>query len=94
MSECTHDERPSVVFAVLVLKEDVDDGGHEGIQEGEDRDGDEELCRGRIVSDEEHALPHYALAHGCFKGHLVQPDTHRGRDYFDRICFTQGRPSN
>lgn len=43
---CTYNERSSVVFTVLVLKEDVDNGGHEGIQEGKDRDGDEELCRG------------------------------------------------
>lgn len=73
----THNERPSVVFTVLVLEEDVDDGGHEGIQEGKDRNGDEELCRGRIVSDEEHTLPPNALTHRRFKGHLVQPDTHR-----------------
>lgn len=42
----THNEWSSVVFTVLVLKEDVDNGGHEGIQEGKDRDGDEELRRG------------------------------------------------
>lgn len=43
---CTHNERSSAVFMVLVLKEDVDDGGHERIQEGKDGNGDKELCRG------------------------------------------------
>lgn len=43
---CTYNERSSVVFVVLGWKEDVDDGGHEGVQEGKDCDSDEELCRG------------------------------------------------
>lgn len=41
----TYNEGSSVVFMVFVVKEDVDNGGHEGIQEGEDCNGDKELCR-------------------------------------------------
>ena len=74
----THDEGPSVVLAVLVLVEDVHDGGHEGIEEGEDRYGDKELCRGGVVSRQEKALAPHFFAQRGFKGHLVQPDTHRG----------------
>lgn len=72
---CTHNERPPVVLAVLVLKEDVDDGGHEGVQEGKNSNGDEKLCRGRVVSGEEHTFSPYPLTRGGFKGHLVQPET-------------------
>jgi len=72
----THDEGSSAVLPVRVLKEDVDAGGGEGIQEGEDGDGDEELCGGWRVSNEEHTLPPRALTHGRLEGHLVQPDTH------------------
>lgn len=71
----THNERPPVVLAVLVLKEDVDDGGHEGVQEGKNSDGDEELCRGRVVSGQEDTFSPYPLTHGGFKGHLMQPET-------------------
>lgn len=73
----THDERPSDVLAVLVLKEDVDDGGHEGIQEGKDGDGDEELCGGRVVSDEEDAVRPHPLTRRRLEGNLVQPDRQR-----------------
>ena len=74
----THDKGPSVVLAVLVVVEDVHDGGHEGVEEGEDRYGDEELGRGGVVSREEKALTPHFFAQRGFKGHLVQPDTHRG----------------
>lgn len=77
----THDERPPVVLAVLVLKEDVDNGGQEGVQEGKNCNGDKKLCRGRVVSSEEHILSPYTLTCGGFKGHLVQPETQEQRSH-------------
>lgn len=62
---------------ILVLKEDVDDGGHKGIQEGKDGDGDEELCGGRVVSDEKDTVCPDPLAGWRLEGHLVQPEGHR-----------------
>lgn len=59
---------------ILVLKEDVDDGGHEGIQEGKDGDGDEELGGGRVVSAEKDAVCADPHAGWRFEGHLVQPE--------------------
>lgn len=67
----TYNERPSSVLTVLVQKEDVDGGGHEGIQEGKDGNGYEELSRWGVVSSEEHALPPRGLTHGGFKRHLI-----------------------
>lgn len=62
---------------ILVLKEDVDDGGHKGIQEGKDGNGDEELCGGRVVSDEKDTVGPDPLAGWRLEGHLVQPEGHR-----------------
>lgn len=72
---------------ILVLKEDVDDGGHEGIQEGKDGDGDEEFCRGRVVSDERDAVSPDPLARRRLEGHLVQPEGPRQpRTSVKRTC--------
>lgn len=62
---------------ILVLKEDIDDSGHKGIQEGKDGDGDEELCGGRVVADEKDAVCPDPLAGWRLEGHLVQPEGSR-----------------
>lgn len=70
-----HDERASIVLVVLVLEEDVDYGGHEGVEEGEHSNGDEELSWGRVVPNEEETLPPPPITQRSLKGHLVQPAT-------------------
>lgn len=69
---------------ILVLKEDVDDGGHKGIQEGKDGDGDKELCGGGVVSAEKDAVCADPLAGRRLKGHLVQPEGRRSHTHHPR----------
>lgn len=75
-----YDERSAVVFAVRVLKEDVDHRGQQGVEESEDRDGDEELGGGREISNQEEAFLALALTCGHVEVHLVQPATGESRE--------------
>lgn len=43
IKQTTYDEWTPVVFSILVLKENVNDSGGQGVEEGEDSDSDEEL---------------------------------------------------
>jgi len=74
----THDEGPAVVLAVLVLVEDVHHRGHEGVEEGEDRNGDKELGGGGVISGQEQPFTPHPLTQRGLEGHLVQPDTQKG----------------
>lgn len=42
--QTTYNERTPVVLPILVLVENVNDGGGQGVEEGKDGHGDEELC--------------------------------------------------
>lgn len=42
--QTTYNEWTPVVFPILVLEENVNDSGGQGVEEGEDGDGDKELC--------------------------------------------------
>lgn len=66
-----YDKRAAVVLSVLVLVEDVDHGGEEREEEGEDGDGDEELSGRREVSVQVELLLLSALARGHREGHLI-----------------------
>lgn len=45
IKQTTYYEWTPVVFSILVLEENVNDSGGQGVEEGEDSHGDEELCR-------------------------------------------------
>lgn len=69
----THNHRSFVVLPVLVLHEDIDNHGGQGVKEGEDRNGDKELSRGGIVSDQEDLLLLRPFTSWSIKIHLVEP---------------------
>ena len=73
IKQTTYNEWTPVVLSILVLEENVNDSGGQGVEEGEDGDGDEELCRGRGVPNQGHLLSLLPLAGGHLEGHLVQP---------------------
>lgn len=68
-----HNERATVVFAVLVLEKDVDHSSQQRVQEGKDSNGDEELGGGGKVSDQVKPLLSPSLTHRHVKFHPVQP---------------------
>lgn len=71
---CTYNEWPPVVLTVLVLVEDVNHGGHQGVEEGEDCNGDKELSGRREVSHQVQTLSPPPLTYWGLKRHLVQSD--------------------
>lgn len=78
----TYDEWAPVVLPILVLEENVNDGGGQGVEEGEDSDRDEELSRRRGVTSQCQLLPLLPLTGGHLKGHLVQPEEPKRRRLF------------
>lgn len=63
-----------VVFAVFLQDETVHGEGCHGVEEGEDTDGDEELCRGRVIPDQEEALAVLSFTGGSIKVDPMEPD--------------------
>lgn len=78
----THNQRSSADFTISVQKEDVDTSGHERVQEGKHRNGDEELCRGWVVSNEIKAVPPHSFTCRGLEGHLVQPENTEEQEQF------------
>lgn len=75
----TYNEWAPVVFTILVLEENVHDSSGQRVEKSEDSHGDEELRGGRGVANQCQLLPFLSLTGGHFKGHLVQPETTRGK---------------
>lgn len=75
----TYNQGTLVVLLVLLEEEDVDAESHRGVEKGKDADGDEELGRGGVVTNQEETLLVSALTGGGIKIHLVESERGRGR---------------
>ena len=73
---CTHNLGTLLVFPVFLQHEAVNGEGCHGVQEGEDTDGDEELSRGGVVTDQEETLGAFPLAGWGVEVHLMEPTAH------------------
>ena len=73
-----------VVLSVLLQGEDVDAEGSHGVEEGKHTDGDEELCRGRVVTNQEETLGGTPFTGWGVKVYLVKPEEREEDEDGDR----------
>lgn len=73
MLKSTHNQRAFVVLPVLFKGEDIDAEGRHGVEESKDRNGDEELGRGRVISNQEIPVRLVSFARWGIKVYLMEP---------------------
>lgn len=82
----SHNQRSFIVLTVLLKGKEIDAESCHGIQECKNGYGDEELCWGWVIPNQEETLTLAILAGGGIEIHLMEPRRDTGeQDYWESI---------